>query len=241
MLVNQNITTVKPIDVHSDFSYAPPKIQTSGYVMYQFLDEESNLTPYTVGTYLGQKNVFNIGTGFQVQQDAMWHHGDVVTKDTIYQAMRNVAIDVFYDHRVGANGASITAYAAISQTDYGKNYLRNNGAMNPGSGGTSLNGGGSAFPTLGTGTTFFTEAGYLLPSTILGRLGQLQPYGEVTISQFDRLNDNMIMWGAGANWMIDGQRAKFTLGYQNRPVFDNINLKQTERKSMMVLQFQIAI
>jgi hypothetical protein len=35
-----------------------------GYFDYNFLDEESNLLPYKVGTYLGSKRVFNIGAGF---------------------------------------------------------------------------------------------------------------------------------------------------------------------------------
>jgi hypothetical protein len=241
MVVGPAITTVKSIHTQSDFSYAPPKVQTAAYLMYQFLDEESNLTPYNTGSYLGKKNVFNIGAGFQFQPDAMWHYGNAATKDTVTQNMLNMAIDVFYDHPIGTNGSAITAYGAFSRTDYGKNYLRNNGPMNPGAGGSSLNGGGSAYPTYGTGNTLFVEAGYLLPNPLPGKWGRLQPYGECTVSTFDALNENMVMWGAGANWLIDGQKSKLTLGYQNRPVFDQALLEQTERKSMLVLQFQIAI
>jgi hypothetical protein len=239
MLVGPSVTVVKPINTVSDFSYAPPKLQTAGYFMYQFLDEESNLTPYTRGTYLGQKNVFNIGAGFQFQEDAMWHYGDSVVKDTTYQSLANMAVDVFYDHKVGANGAAVTAYVALSHTDYGKNYVRNNGAMNPAPTGTSFNGGGSAFPTCGTGNTVHAEVGYLLAGK--SKFGQLQPYGEFTLSRYDGLKDNVLIWGAGTNWLIDGQKAKLTLGYLNRPVFDKVSLLQSDRKSMVVLQFQVAI
>lgn len=241
MLVDASVSTVKPINGVSDFSYAPPKIQTAGYVMYQFLEEESNLTPYTTGTYLGKKNVFNIGAGFQYQPKAMWHYGNNVTKDTVYQALNNIAVDIFYDHKLGTQGGALTTYAALSRTDYGKNYIRNNGAMNPGSGGTSFNGGGSAFPTCGTGNTLFAEVGYVLPGMVASQFGQLQPYGEVTLSQYDGLKENVMVWGAGANWLIDGHKSKLTLGYLNRPVFDGASLLQSDRKSMVVLQFQVAI
>ncbi|MFN3876037.1 MAG: porin, partial [Flavobacteriales bacterium] len=36
----------------------------AGYLMWQFLEQESNVLPFTVGTYVGTKKVFNIGAGF---------------------------------------------------------------------------------------------------------------------------------------------------------------------------------
>jgi hypothetical protein len=244
MMIDGSINTVRPINTNSDFSYMPPKLQTSGYFMYQFIDEESNLTPYMAGTYLGTKNVFNIGAGFQYQPNAMWHYGNAVTKDTIQQDLLIYSVDVFYDHPVGTEGAAFTAYAALSHTDYGKNYLRNNGAMNPANAtiGTSLNGGGSAFPTYGTGDVVFTQLGYLLPKPVLGeKCGQLQPYVDVTLARYDRLESDLLMWDAGINWLIEGHRSKITLNYQNRPVFRHTDFKEDSRRGMLVLQFQIAI
>lgn len=243
MLIDGSIAAVNPINVNSDFSYMPPKLQTSGYFMYQFLDEESNLTPYMTGTYLGKKRIFNIGAGFQYQPDAMWHYNNPVTKDTIQQDLLIYSVDVFVDHPLGTEGAAVTAYLAASHTDYGKNYLRNNGAMNPApSTGTSLNGGGSAFPTYGTGDIVFAQLGYLLPKQVLGeKHGQLQPYADVTVARYDRLESDMLMWDAGINWLIEGHRSKVTLNYQNRPVFRHTNFKEDSRRGMLVLQFQIAI
>lgn len=244
MLINAGITAVKPINVNSDFAYTPPKMQSSGYFMYQFLDQESNLTPYMAGSYLGKKKVFNIGAGFQYQKDAMWHYNDEVRKDTIMNDMVNVAVDIFYDHPVGTRGAAITAYAALSHTDYGKGYIRNSGVMNPATAGsgTSFNGGGSAFPMYGTGNVFFGQLGYVLPKAVLGEThGQLQPYADIMLADYDRLKSNMLMWDAGINWLIDGNRAKLSLNYQNRPVFSDTDLKESTRRSMIVLQFQIAI
>jgi hypothetical protein len=53
------------------FSTNAPKVQTQGYVMWQFLDKESNQVPYMTGSYLGKKRVFNIGSGFAYQKNAV--------------------------------------------------------------------------------------------------------------------------------------------------------------------------
>ncbi|HXU27809.1 MAG TPA: porin, partial [Bacteroidia bacterium] len=56
---------------YSTFSTLPPQLVYQGYLMYQFLDEESNFAPSTKGTYLGKKTIFNIGAGFYYQHNAM--------------------------------------------------------------------------------------------------------------------------------------------------------------------------
>jgi hypothetical protein len=238
-------TVVKPINVNSDFSYMPPSPQTSAYVMYQFLNEESNLTPYMTGTYLGKKKVFNIGAGFQYQSKAMWRHNDATIKDTIHEDMFNYAVDAYYDAPIGTKGMAISAYATAMHLGYGKNYIRNQGVMNPADGvvaGTpTVNGAGNAFPMMGTGNIIAGQIGLLLPKNILGeKNGQLQPYIMVMHGNFDRLQQGMLQYDAGLNWYISGYRSKLTLNYQNRPVFSSTDLKESDRKSMVVLQFQIA-
>lgn len=239
-------TVVKPISVNSDFSFMPPHPQTSAYVMYQFLEEESNLTPYMTGTYLGKKKVFNIGSGFQYQSNAMWHYNDVIKKDTILEDMFNFAVDAYYDAPIGTNGMAISAYATAMHLGYGKNYIRNQGVMNPAEGvlaGTAtINGAGNAFPMFGTGNIIAGQLGLLLPKNILGeKNGQLQPYIMVLHANFDRLQQGVFQYDAGLNWYISGYRSKLTLNYQNRPIFSSSDLKESNRKSMIVLQFQIAI
>ncbi|MES2656376.1 MAG: hypothetical protein V4620_12350 [Bacteroidota bacterium] len=239
-------SVVKTIGVNSDFSYKPPHMQTSAYVMYQFLEEESNLTPYMTGTYLGKKRVFNVGAGFQYQANAMWRYGDAVLKDTIQEDMLNYAIDAYYDAPMGTKGMAISAYVTAMYLGYGKNYIRNLGVMNPADGvaaGTpTINGAGNAFPMMGTGTIIAGQVGVLLPQNVLGeKNGQLQPYIMVLHGNFDRLQQSMLQYDAGLNWYINGYRSKLTLNYQNRPVFSNTDLKESDRKSMVVLQFQIAI
>ncbi|MBC8153068.1 MAG: hypothetical protein H7Z72_09165 [Bacteroidetes bacterium] len=70
-------------------------------MMYQLLEQESNLTPYLTGTYLGKKKIFNIGVGFQYQRDAMWHWNNGVNKDTMFQNMLHYAADIYSDQPVG--------------------------------------------------------------------------------------------------------------------------------------------
>jgi len=45
------------------------KMSYGGYFEYQFLDQEANLLPFKVGTYVGTKRVFNIGAGFYHQPE----------------------------------------------------------------------------------------------------------------------------------------------------------------------------
>lgn len=243
MLIDTTITPVKRINGFSDFSYAPPRVQLSGYLMLQLKDEESNLIPYTTGTWLGKKRVLNIGGGFQYQPDAMWHYGQVALKDTIHEDMLHFGADVFYDHPLGMHGAALTLYGAWSHTGYGKEYIRSNGAMNPAiSGGTSFSGGGNAFPMLGTGNTFYAQAGYLLPETWMpASFGQLQPNADIMISSFERLMDRSVVYDLGINLLLDGHRAKISLNYQNRPVFDPVLLTESGRKSMAIMQLQFAL
>lgn len=235
----QNSLVVNPIGVNADFSFKPAKLQKSAYLMYQFHDEESNLTPYMTGTYLGKKKVFNIGAGVQYQPDAMWRWNDAVNKDTISEDMLLIAADVYYDHPVGKDGAAISLYGCFTQMGFGKNYLRNLGVMNPANGVKTgvpnFNGGGNAYPMMGTGQVLFAQAGYLLPK------GKVMPYVMYTRGNFERLQQVSNTYDAGLNYFIDGHRSKIALNYQNRPVFNFNTLKEYSRRSMLLLQLQIAI
>jgi hypothetical protein len=242
----QNSDVVRNISTNSDFSMRPAQLQYGGYFMYQFLDEESNKNPYTAGTYLGKKKVFNIGVGFQYQQDAMWRWDNPLTQDTINEDMLHFAADIFYDHPIGTKGGAISIYATYINFNFGKGYLRNIGVMNPANGviptANNLNGAGSAFPMLGTGSVIQGQMGYLLPANTLGKnKGQLMPYVMVMAANYDRLNENMILLDIGINWFIKGHSTKLSLNLQNRPVFRLTNQQVSERKSMVVLQLQVAI
>lgn len=237
-------TSISP---NSLFTPQPPKPQLQGYVMYQFLEQESNLTPYNVGSYLGQKNVFNIGAGFIFQHNAMWH-SENNELDTIHSDLALFAVDVFYDHVIQSEKkTAVTVYASVSSNNYGKNYLRNVGVMNPADGVNSngtLNGPGNAFPLIGTGTTVYAQVGYIFKNDLLGKMGTIQPYIATQYSNFDLLKDPMLMYEGGLNWLINGHRTKISFNYQSRPVFELNNSGDyisRMRKGMFVTQLQIAI
>ena len=243
-------STLAPTAVtnNSDFSLDAPTKQIQGYFSYQFLDQESNLTPYNTGSYLGQKRVFNVGAGFISQPGAMAYlnaQGQVVNT-----AMNLFAVDVFYDAPIDREKSSaVTLYGSYSQYDFGPGYIRNLGVNNPANGVIagqgSFNGAGNAFPMIGTGGIFFGQAGYLLPKSKPTGC-QLQPYASLMMANYDRLASTMVSYDLGLNWLVNGHGSKFSLNYQNRPIFGLADATtglatRTGSKGSLVLQYQIYV
>jgi hypothetical protein len=235
-----------PLGRNSTFSTRNPNGEVHGYFSYQFWDQEGNSGAGQVGSYLGKKRVFNIGAGFVQQGDAMWH--TTAAGDTVTQALRLWAADVFYDAPVDpASGAAITAYGSYSHYNFGTGYLENAGAMNPAngvkSGLGSFNGPGNNYPMLGTGNVLYAQAGYLFKRDLLGTLGTIQPYASTEYARYERLDDAMVLANVGVNWLLAGNTSKLTLNYQNRPVFNaqpNGDITATDRRGEFVLQYQVA-
>lgn len=224
-----------------DYALNKPRKRTSGYVKYEFLDNESNKSAYSgrAGTYVGTKNIFNLGAGFMHQSKMT---SQIVNDEEKFYDFNNWAVDLFYDAPLNKEkGTAITSYLGFFSTDFGPDYIRNVGANDVTSGGTSFNGSGNDFPMMGTGNTVFFQFGYLLAKTKNNL--QLQPNIAVQYSDFDLLDDAMVVYDLGVNCYFKGHDNKLSLSYQNRPVFQNINdqLKVDERKGMFVLQYQIEI
>ena len=227
-----------PVVNEATFSTDPSEMQWNGYFQYQFLDQESNMTPYLTGTYQGKKKVFNIGAGFIYQKDAMWmlnSTGDVEKSDMVH-----FAADVFYDAPIGASGQAVSFYGNVTSYDFGKNYIRNGGAMNPANGSNNpvmLNGGGNSFPMYGTGTVIYAQAGYKFKDNLIGQT-TLMPYVSLQHADYDRLNDAMNFFDAGVNWLLYGNVSKFTVAYQSRPIY-NIGGEKTGSKGSIIAQYQV--
>lgn len=241
MAIQKTTLPITP-SVNSTFSPKPPKKQWNGYLMYQFLDQESNQTPYMVGTYLGKKKVFNIGAGFVYQPDAMWHlpSATATADQAVMSNMLQLAADVFYDAPTNKNGEAISLYGNVTHFDFGPNYTRNLGAMNPANGTTNtaiMNGGGNGYPAFGTGNAVYAQAGYKLKDNLIGKT-TLMPYASIHHANYDRLQSGMNYYEAGVNFLLDGQTSKFTLGYQNRPIFSTDGV-QTDRKGALIAQYQV--
>jgi hypothetical protein len=247
--ITSNGTTLPALSANANFAQLGHHVQPQAYLMYQFFEHESNTTPYMTGTYLGKKKVFNIAVGGMFQKDAMWKRENV--SDTVYQDMKLFAVESFLDMPVGTKNAAINAYAGFFNTDYGTNYLRYNGAMNPANGtqlhaGNSITGQGptygNSYPMFGTGKVIYSQVGYLFPENFLKMKCRLLPYADVTAAQFDRLNG---LWtntfNAGINFLVNGHKSKFTLDWQNRPTYEVVagEVVKGGRKNSVTLQYQV--
>ena len=206
------------------------KWSKAGYFEYQFLDQEANVLPYKVGSYLGTKKVFNLGAGFYTAPDA--------TRSSVNSTINKhditlLSADVFLDLPIGKkeNKMAVTAYSVLYDYDFGPNYLRNVGIMNLGSvdpnftGNRALAGPGTAQPTIGSGTIWYTQAGILLPNKVAKPKLRIQPFGAVTYKNFDALTQSSTQFDVGSNFFIDGHHAKITTQYSTRPVYTSTTNK----------------
>lgn len=193
---------------------------TQGYIAYQILEKENNKLPFFTGTYLGTKKVFNIGSG--------WHYHPRATTSKSFDGnisehnISLIGVDSFLDMPLNrATGTALTAYAVYYHYDFGPNYMRNVGIMNVGFGaGATQNGPGNAQPTIGTGNIFYTQSGLLLPKSILGDKGRLQPFGALTHKNFEYFEEGSWQYDLGLNYYINGHHSKITLQYSQRPLFE---------------------
>jgi hypothetical protein len=239
--VNQafQANTAKTINVDkSEFNPYSSGWQTAGYFNWQFFDQESNLLPYFVGTYLGSKKVFNVGVGFEHQKNAMWHKTS--TGDTVQQDQLLLGADVFLDLPLNAERKdAITFYGSYYNYNFGKNYVRSIGIMNPVDGGGTYK--GNALPMVGTGSILYGQLGYLLPK--FSEKYRVQPYAAYTHSTFDGLKNSagsnvaVNMLDAGLNVYLAGHHSKMTLNYRARPDFSDINA--VKNRGEVTLQFMV--
>lgn len=238
------------LDHQANFARKGHSKQYQAFFQFQFFEKEQLNTPYMTGTYLGKKKILNLAGGLIYQPNAMWKKG-VVATDTVYQKMLLAAGEVFLDLPLNPEkGTAVSAYLGYFRYDFGTNYLRFNGLMNPAS---SIGGSGfgvpksgpvfgNAHPMFGTGQAIYAQLGYLLPQNLLGDQGTLMPYLSFTGADWDRLSGKrMDIFNAGINWLISGHHAKISLDWQNRPVYSNNEegVKLAGRRNQVVVQYQI--
>ena len=242
-------TNLAPVDVTNPAARVAvdnngnPEFSKAGYVEYQFLDSESNLLPFKVGSYLGTKRVFNLGAGFYHQKDG--------TRTSVNSQIEKhdialYAIDAFADLPLGnaKNKMALSAYAGFYNYNFGPNYLRNLGIMNVGSndpnfiGDKAIAGAGNLQPMIGSGNIYYLQAGLLLPSNADKPKIRIQPFAAYTNKNFKALENSSSQFDVGANWFIDGHHAKLTTQYSTRPTYTNASA-EPKSKGEFILQFQI--
>lgn len=225
-----------------DFANNRPRIKTSTYIKYQFFEEESNKSAYHVGTYLQSKKVFHLGLGYQFQSNAM-SDGDAYGSTTNFYDMEHWAVDAFLNLPL-RNQSAITAYLGYYDYNFGENYIRNLGANNVSTqGGTDFNGPGVAFPMIGTGESLYFQLGYAFPKiTLCNKPMVIQPNIAIQHSNWEALQNHMIVYDYTVNFLPNGTHGrKISLGYQYRPIFDEVNLERKGYKGMAVLQLQFSL
>jgi hypothetical protein len=217
----------------------------SGYFQFQFLDIESNVLPYMVGTYIGAKKVFNWGFGGHAQPKGIWYLGDPADPASVRKrALYIVSTDLFLDIPFKTeNGGAATWYGAYYYTDFGPNNLRNVGIMSPADAGsgTSANGGGNAYTMLGTGHSGYSELGFLMPGSVGDVGAQFQLYVNTQLSKWEAYQDIMAHFGVGLNAFIHKHNAKVTLEYRNRPIFNASGNVENRKGNSFVLQLHLFI
>lgn len=233
------------------FSTQTPELNFQGYLMWQFLNKESNQIPYMIGSYLGKKRVLNIGAGFQYQKDAMNYRNSILDSVVRYKPLQQLAVDVFYDYYLNKEKQNaITIYAALLNYNFGPNYIRNAAPMNPATGissptAGSFNGSGNGFPLIGTGQVLCAQAAYLFKKDLFGKQGTIQPYVQCVYANYEALKNPVKVLDIGVNWIMSGQNAKLSLDYQSRPIFANRDVNgeiyeiKSARRGQIVLQFQV--
>ncbi len=227
----------------SNFSYYPNALNYNGYFKWSFFDKENINSPYHRATYLGEKKLLMLGTGFEYKAKGM-NHLSALDSSLVYENMLQLAVDLFYEESLNKGRAGVvTFYVAYFNYNFGKDYLRMLNTNNPAqaqNAKVSLNGSGNLFPSVGTGQTVYLQLGYLLPKE-KGFVSDLQPYLGFQNSDFQALDQNVLVYEGGVNWYLNNFRTKLTLGYQNRPIFKTVNSAkaETDKKGQWVIQFQL--
>lgn len=225
-----------------DFGYAQSKAHfyTSSYIKYEFLDNESNKNPYSggVGTYVGTKKILNLGLGYAYQPKMLQK---TENNSTTYDDYRNIGVDLFMDLPISERNDAVTAYVGYNNIHFGKDYVRNVGVNSVfDTSGTSFNGGGNAFPVVGTGDAVLLQCGYLLPKSERNKV-RYQPNFGWKYANYQGLNQGVNSYALGLNVYFNSHKNKLTFSYHNRPIFDSVDKQVSSRKGTFVVQYQIEI
>ncbi len=238
---SQTAATAAPAGLRTNVAAFNPRNANKiyqGYFSYEFLEKEANLLPFTTGSYLGTKRVFNIGAGFHYNADGMYFRSAAYPttpvadpfSTTTNHDIKLFGADVFYDAPLDtASKTAVTFYGVYYNYQMGPNYVRNAGVINPGTGVSSglATLAGNALPLIGTGRSYYAQLGLLLPQNLLGPKAKLQPYVAYLHNSLEGLRNpdgsikGVNVYDAGLNLLLDGHNAKITLNYRFRPDFSD--------------------
>lgn len=216
-----------------------------GYAYYQFFETEQQSNPYLSGSYLGEKKIVNIGLGYS-------HTAKNTMSMDVTQKLKQhnntiMGIDIFAElpFTIGSKKSSITAYSVYYDYQMGPNYLRTNGVMNPAtldsqySGPLAFEGHGNNIALIGTGRSWFSQVGWLLPNNS-NKIG-FQPFAGYNYKNFKVFQQSINVFNIGTNVLLDKHNAKFSLQYTSHPIYHMQTLKTLQRNKEFIVQAQILL
>lgn len=222
--INNNIPQIP--ELNKIYNCHKAHFSYKGYFEYQFFDKESNAMPFKPASYIGSKKLLNFGIGFDYHPQASirFNTDSSITKfDKLH-----LAVDIFLEIPLN-NRSAFNFYAAEFSCNYGPEYTQSFGVQD-------LYGKSISELQFGTGYATFIQTAYLFPSTHLAN--RLQFYYELTFRNFEGALKKVYHHNIGLNYFIVGHKIKCTLQYENRPVFETMELI---RKSLLIGKIQIGI
>lgn len=221
------------------------KLSYSGYAFYQFFNKETTVTSFLPGNNLAAKKVLNLGAGFYTNKDAT----QTQPTENNFES-HDVSIfgaDVYTELPLGNKNKEmgLTLYSVFYRYNYGPDYLRISGLLNPGTsdplftGQRALEGAGNNRVLMGTGNIWFSQMGFVLPK--FSRILKVQPFFNYALKDMKALNQNGSYYDIGANLYLYGQNARIVAQYSSRPLYDTASQKVFDRKGEFLLSFQIVL
>lgn len=221
------------------------KLSYSGYAFYQFFNKETTVTSFLPGNNLAAKKVLNLGAGFYTNKDAT----QTQPTENNFES-HDVSIfgaDVYTELPLGNKNKEmgLTLYSVFYRYNYGPDYLRISGLLNPGTsdplftGQRALEGAGNNRVLMGTGNIWFSQMGFVLPK--FSKILKVQPFFNYALKDMKALNQNGSYYDIGANLYLYGQNARIVAQYSSRPLYDTAFQKVFDRKGEFLLSFQIVL
>lgn len=158
-----------------------------------------------------------------------------------YYDYKNFSSEIFIDTPLSEKNNAITINLGYYYTDFGREYIRNSGAnsITGVSSNEFFNGGGTAYPLIGTGDTFYFHFGYLFGKSEHFST-RIQPNIAIQYSDFDGLKSKMFSYDLGLNLFFKGHDSKLSFAYQNRPIYNQAK-ELASRKGAFIVQYQLQI
>ncbi|WP_407846700.1 porin [Chryseobacterium sp. KCF3-3] len=221
------------------------KLSFAGYAYYQFFNKEITATSFLAGNNLAVKKVLNVGAGFYTNKNAT----QTQPKENVFESHNTSVLgtDIYSEIPVGdkKKEMGLTLYGVFYHYNYGPNYLRTSGIMNPGTadpgftGQKALEGAGNNRILMGTGNIFFTQAGFVLPK--FSKILKVQPFFSYALKDMKALQEKGSYYDIGANLFLYGQNAKIVAQYSSRPLYDAVSKTIFDRKGEFLLGLFIVL